>query len=693
MKTKHLLHFLPTVLLFTLLTTFATLPARAQALDIDERKAILRLLDLDGDFLSFTSVQKAVADGLGFFGPMMEMDEEARQEIPEFLQQTGLEEVTAVAHSHTTLENGRNLLRMVVGKSASATAPFWEVLPQGPNRLTGLQRLPKSTAWCLHGDVDPGKLIEVLANASDEGPDAFRESIDRTLPLSRIANAIDGDWGLAITMHPERTQPLPMLENPFPELGALFVCTAKDESLATVITEALSDILGPPQVAEKNGFTITRFPAVDDLPLPIRPHLVQNTDGFLGVTTSSSLAKHLLAGGESIIKAPAFRGFFTPEIADANVIHFLSPRLHEALEKDPAYDEILGDLLSELHLGDASSFLPERGHLSGLLSVTHQSEGWRIGTLANGPVSSMASAVIAPIAAAILLPTSDESFTEGKLAAGLPDASAVEPTDVSTIQPTTEPAFAAVIAPPVQPSREPLVESDIEPSVEPAIESSVQQTAEHTVESTAGSTHSIADMFSEPSRPILPPPVRSPDVEVLEDISSPSSKGLSDAQKRALAKMGTSGRDLYSATLNDARGNRVVGFPKFQGSSTEYFNDLLGKGDFNNAVDIVKSGAEVFAGADSLVGTSLPLKSENVGWCVILQQSGDTPAGTPFMFSSNLKVGSNGSLSVNPTDAYGEAVVVVYHGNTAVVHESVRDSALVDAFKTIAPGQVLAPGK
>lgn len=160
-----------------------------------------------------------------------------------------------------------------------------------------------------------------------------------------------------------------------------------------------------------------------------------------------------------------------------------------------------------------------------------------------------------------------------------------------------------------------------------------------------------------------------------------ATNALTNAQQ--FTRMKSNGRNIYLIVLNDALNDNVVKFPKDQPSSTAFFNDLAGHGTLNDSLDLLRAAPEFVAGIDSVKGVEYPLKSNNLGWSVMAGQGITTPGNTPFLFSSNLQVGPDGKLSVTPSEAYGERVVVVHHGGSVMVHASPHAPVLQKDFQRI----------
>lgn len=364
-------------LLFTLLASLLLFPsitsAQAPAADaLPDDTAfgpVMEQLDTNGDILMFWSladIHAGIDDLLKKIEPtlkdMGEFEKENVELGKKVIVGTGLSDLAALGYSSIRTDNDFKRNKWVLTQSADAKPDslLWNLYPKAENKLFTLRHFPQNTAVALVGDLDIKTAYRWLKENLKDTPaeDAMAELVEgfseEVFDLERGLKALNGDWGYAVTLDPERK-----IDSPFgmiPAPGFVFMANLNDPFPFQKILDILRE--NAPEIKERTfGETAYHtFPIDDDTPFPLLPSFAY-TDGQAIFASTAKLMNEVLAAktgkGDSLLKQKHFKTLATKESVFANQVSYISPEagkllqsiMNLAREEDPEF-AIVADMIA-----------------------------------------------------------------------------------------------------------------------------------------------------------------------------------------------------------------------------------------------------------------------------------------------------------------------------------------------------------
>lgn len=362
------------------------------------QRDVIRLLDLDADYFYYANAAKLVDTFIHAALIQGELRAKEVEEVRNFMDTAGLDEIEALGYSHKTHADGVDL-NLVIAKSPAAdpTSGPWSVFPKTDSPLAGIERLPKDSVWAVYGNMNPKALLVFLQTVFPPLAEEFDVVLknNEDVPLQELLDAISGtSWGFALTMNPEKLTEYPIGEQPIPEIGFVATFHSPGPVVGEWLRTSMRDSLGEPEALEKGDASVERFPVLEKVPGEPQLQLISQGESITFTTCSGLVDQITIGDNTSLADNPAFRDLSArlPDGAPANLLHFISPQLLSSLAPD-----YVVQFLDEFDMLPLAPFLlKEKGPVSGIASLTHRDQGLHLAARATG--SAMPLAVGVPTA-------------------------------------------------------------------------------------------------------------------------------------------------------------------------------------------------------------------------------------------------------------------------------------------------------
>lgn len=244
------------------------------------------------------------------FGPMIANITGA---IKPAYEESGLNQIGGLGMSSFAVKT--NLWRSKIyahRNSQEGEGLIWKMLGSTPHNLDVLELTPETAGLLAHTDLDVNALLDWVDRISEKVSGGQTMTASMPGEVKDILNAYDGEIGFMLALDPEKQVTFPGFMFQMEEdikmdsFSFALLLRAKDETILTMINDAMAGGLAAPQKTKVGSTTIQSIPLPLPIPIPgldISPCYFQVGD-YVVITSSTAL-------GKSIIEAKDGKGRLT----------------------------------------------------------------------------------------------------------------------------------------------------------------------------------------------------------------------------------------------------------------------------------------------------------------------------------------------------------------------------------------------
>tara|TARA_Y100001934_G_scaffold57259_2_gene70901 strand:+ start:216 stop:2591 length:2376 start_codon:yes stop_codon:yes gene_type:complete len=217
--------------------------------------------------------------------------------------ESGLSRIDGVGMSSFAVREDLWRSKMYVHRSSPEDEGLiWKILGSEPHELSVLDLAPENTAVLAHSDLDINALLGWIDRISAKMNDGQTLTAEMPGEAKDVLNSYGGEVGFLMTLDPEKQITLPGFMFQMEEdiemdsFAFALMLRAKDDTLLTMLNDAMSGGLAPPQKTKVGLVTLHSVPMPMPIPIPgldITPCYFQ-VDDYMVFTSSTALGKAII---------------------------------------------------------------------------------------------------------------------------------------------------------------------------------------------------------------------------------------------------------------------------------------------------------------------------------------------------------------------------------------------------------------